>query len=185
MDLGTRAIATFDALAEYCRRVASAVGLICLEIFGYRDPRTRAYAVSLGHGAAADQHHSRRRRRSGARPRLPAAEDLERFGVTEDDLRRGRVTPAVAALLQFECERARDYYRRAAAAAAGRRCRAAWWPPRSWAASTSGSCGASSARGYDVFSRRIRVPRPHARDRAAHLARLLDALSCTCALPVR
>ena len=37
MDLSHARYQTFDALLEYCRRVASAVGLICVEIFGYRD----------------------------------------------------------------------------------------------------------------------------------------------------
>src|SRR5262245_24314294 len=45
MDLAHARYQTFDALSEYCRRVASTVGLICIEIFGYRDRRTRAYAV--------------------------------------------------------------------------------------------------------------------------------------------
>ena len=39
MDLDRARYATFEALTEYCRRVASTVGLICVEIFGYRDPR--------------------------------------------------------------------------------------------------------------------------------------------------
>ena len=45
MDLACASYETFDALSEYCRRVASAVGLICLEIFGYKDPSARAYAA--------------------------------------------------------------------------------------------------------------------------------------------
>ncbi len=48
MDLDHARYPTFDALLGYCRRVASTVGLICVEIFGYRDPRTREYAVNLG-----------------------------------------------------------------------------------------------------------------------------------------
>ena len=47
MDLAHSRYATFDALVQYCRRVASAVGLICLEIFGYKNPGARAYAESL------------------------------------------------------------------------------------------------------------------------------------------
>ena len=39
MDLAQVRYQTFDELADYCRRVASAVGLVCVEIFGYRDPR--------------------------------------------------------------------------------------------------------------------------------------------------
>jgi 15-cis-phytoene synthase len=48
MDLAHTRYQTFDALTQYCRRVASAVGLICLEIFGYTDPGARRYAESLG-----------------------------------------------------------------------------------------------------------------------------------------
>src|SRR6185436_8024410 len=48
MDLSQTRYETFEALLEYCRRVASAVGLICVEIFGYRDLGSLAYAESLG-----------------------------------------------------------------------------------------------------------------------------------------
>src|SRR5262245_25155022 len=48
MDAEPRRYATFADLREYCLRVASAVGLICLEIFGYRDQASRDYAISLG-----------------------------------------------------------------------------------------------------------------------------------------
>src|SRR5512144_972098 len=48
MDLAQVRYQTFVQLADYCRRVASAVGLVCVEIFGYRDPAARSYAVDLG-----------------------------------------------------------------------------------------------------------------------------------------
>ena len=48
MDLDSRRYETFADLYEYCIRVASAIGLICLEIFGYDDPRSRQYATDLG-----------------------------------------------------------------------------------------------------------------------------------------
>src|SRR5207245_6783205 len=48
MDLGVSRYETFDDLRVYCRRVASAVGLICLPIFGCGHPRSRDYAVDLG-----------------------------------------------------------------------------------------------------------------------------------------
>ena len=159
MDLEYERYPTFDALSEYCRRVASTVGLVCLEIFGYRDPRSRSYAVNLGMALQLtniirDVATDLRR----GRVYLPL-EDLQRFGVTDEDLRRGEVTPKVRDLLRFECERARDYYRRAAADL-----------PRSDARSLvaaeimRGIYYAILRRieraGYDVFSRRIRVPRP-------------------------
>lgn len=158
MDLRTVRYATFPALVEYCRRVASAVGLICLEIFGYRNPEARTYAENLG---LALQLTNIIRDISvdivRGRIYLPA-EDLERFGVGEDDLRSGRLTPQVIGLLQFECERAHTYYRRAAS----------HLPPEDARSLVAAEImgGIYSAilrrierRGYDVFSSRIRLPR--------------------------
>ncbi|MDA1183648.1 MAG: presqualene diphosphate synthase HpnD [Acidobacteria bacterium] len=159
MDLDDVRYPTFEALADYCRRVASTVGLICIEIFGYRDPASRTYAVDLGmalqltnivRDVAADLQQGRLY--------LPV-EDLERFGVTEDALRQGQVTPAVRDLLRFECERAREYYARAAAVLPRVDARSLV------AAEIMGGIYFGILRrieraGYDVFSRRIRVPRP-------------------------
>jgi phytoene synthase len=160
MDLSHARYETFDALLEYCRRVASAVGLICVEIFGYRDLGSLAYAESLGialqltniiRDVAVDLRRGR--------IYLPG-EDMRRFGVSEDDLRRGRVTPEVAALLKFECDRAHTHYQRAA-----------WQLPATDAMSLVaaeimggiyyGILTRIEAANYDVFSSRIRVPRLH------------------------
>lgn len=159
MDLGTSRYATFDDLSAYCRRVASAVGLICVEIFGYSDPRARDYAVRLGM-ALQLTNIVRDVSADAARGRvyLPE-EDMARFGVTADDLRRGDVTPAVRGLLRYQCDRARSYYREAAAAL----------PPGDayhlLAAEIMGAVYFEILRriegaDYDVFRRRIRVPRP-------------------------
>jgi phytoene synthase len=160
MDLDHARYPTFAALEEYCRRVASAVGLICVEIFGYRNPAARDYAVSLGialqltnivRDVAVDLRMGR--------IYLPA-EDLARFDVSDADLSAGVVTPRIAALLRFECDRARDYYRRAAAELPGEDARTLV------AAEIMGAIYFEILRrieraGYDVFTRRIRVPRPH------------------------
>jgi phytoene synthase len=113
MDLEPATYETFEDLEVYCYRVASAVGLCCIEIFGYTDPRARDYAVNLGialqltnilRDVGADA-------RAG-RVYLPQ-EDLRRFGVTRDDLAASRYTQPFVELARFEAARARDYYRRA------------------------------------------------------------------------
>lgn len=160
MDLDHARYQTFEALLEYCRRVASTVGLICIEIFGYRDPRTREYAVNLGlalqltniiRDVAADA--------ARGRVYLPL-EDLRRFGCDDAMIAGGRMTPALRALLQFECDRAHDYYRLARASLPRADAR------RMVAAEIMGGIYLAILRrveraGYDVFVRRIRVPRPH------------------------
>ena len=89
MDLGRTRYATFDELRLYCYRVASAVGLVCIEIFGYRNPRTREYAENLGI-AFQLTNIIRDVSEDAARGRiyLPL-EDLARFGVTEEEILRG------------------------------------------------------------------------------------------------
>jgi phytoene synthase len=118
MDLTPRRYATFADLREYCEKVASAVGLAAIEIFEYRSPATRAYAVELG-VALQLTNILRDLDADAARGRLYLPlEDLARFGVAEPGLReRGGPAglPAVQTLLQFEAERAREHYVRAAA----------------------------------------------------------------------
>ena len=125
--------------------MASTVGLICLEIFGYTRPESRDYAVNLG--IALQLTNIIRDVRvdlERGRVYLPQ-DDLRRFGVTEADLRAGRVTEGVRELLAHECGRAREYYRRAQQLLpredAGRSL-----PPRSCAASTRASSTGSSGR---------------------------------------
>ena len=113
MDLRRTTYETEEDLYPYCYRVASAVGLCCIEIFGYTDPRAREYAVQLGmalqltnilRDVGADA-------RAG-RVYLPQ-EDLRKFGVTVDDLVAGRHTENVTRLMAHEAARAREFYRRA------------------------------------------------------------------------
>jgi phytoene synthase len=159
MDLHRHRYDTFDDLVEYCQRVASAVGLMCVEIFGCRGPDAREYAVNLGL-ALQLTNIVRDVKDDLARGRvyLPL-EDLARFGVSEADLAAGALTEPVRRLLRFQCTRARDYYSRAAAALPARSAKALV------AAEIMGGIYFEilqriERRGYDVFSSRVRVPKP-------------------------
>jgi phytoene synthase len=159
MDLTKDRYETLDELLEYCRRVASAVGLICIEIFGCRDARSRDYAINLGlalqlTNIVRDVGVDLAR----GRVYLPQ-EDLRRFQCTEAALRAGVVTAPVRALLAFEITRAREYFRRAAMALPRADAR------RLVAAEIMGAIYQDilrrvERRQYDVFSEVIRVPRP-------------------------
>jgi phytoene synthase len=165
MDLHPRRYDRFQDLYEYCIRVASAVGLLCVEIFGCRDQGSQQYAIDLG---VALQLTNILRDVPGdfARGRVYIPqEDFVRFGCTEADLAaeiaqagRGVRSAAVRQLLAFQAGRARDYYARADAAlprADARRLVAA----RIMSAIYRGILRRIVRSDYDVFSRVIRVPR--------------------------
>ena len=115
MDLTKRRYATFAELELYCWRVASAVGLASIEVFGYSNPAARDYAVDVGL-ALQLTNILRDISEDAERDRiyLPA-EDLETFDVPAEDLLRGVYNRRFCALMEFESERARGYYRSAAA----------------------------------------------------------------------
>lgn len=159
MDLREQSYSTFDELREYCLRVASAVGHICVAIFGCRDEAAHRYATDLG--IALQLTNIIRDVRSDlARGRLYVPlEDLARFDCPVDGLRAGIVSPPVRALLAFECERARAFYRsaeRLLASADRRRLVAA----RIMGAIYFAILKRIERRGYDVFSEVVRLPRP-------------------------
>jgi phytoene synthase len=113
MDLTVTRYDTFAALYRYCYHVASVVGLVCIHVFGYRDPRAREYAEYCGI-AFQLTNILRDLAEDSAMDRvyLPR-EDLDRFGYSEEDLRQGVVDERFVRLMRFEVERAREYYRRA------------------------------------------------------------------------
>ena len=167
MDLNRTEYESIGDLLEYCRRVASAVGLICIEIFGCKDDGAREYAINLGI-ALQLTNIVRDVGVDLARGRiyLPQ-EDLRRFACTREDLTRGVVTEPVRALVAFEIGRAREYFLRTARALPRADAR------KLVAAEIMGAIYQEilrriERRGHDVFSQVIRVPRP---------ARLLIAMT--------
>ncbi len=117
MDLDRKSYATFEDLKPYCYKVASVVGLMCLEVFSYKDPGAKQFAVDLG--MAFQLTNILRDVKTDAqrgRTYLPDA-DLQRFGLTRDDLLRlttldsfGAKDKAFRSLFAFETARARDFY---------------------------------------------------------------------------
>lgn len=110
MDLDVSEYETFDDLYKYCFNVASAVGLVCLQIFGFRDPRARKYAEQCGI-AFQLTNILRDVKEDAERGRiyLPL-EDLRRFHYSPDELRQRIVDDRFRKLMRFEAERAREYY---------------------------------------------------------------------------
>ncbi len=159
MDLSVTRYDTFEDLALYCYRVASTIGLIAVEIFGYTNPRTRDYAVNLGMALQLvnilrDLESDARR----GRLYLPR-EDLERFGVRPGEVLAGRCNDPFIELMQFECDRARHYFDLARQ----------MLPPEDRRAMVAAEIMAAiywrllrliQKRGYNVFGKRVRLSRP-------------------------
>jgi len=110
MDLSRTRYQTFEELRPYCYRVASALGLICIEIFGYRNPSAKIYAENLGL-ALQLTNILRDVREDAARGRiyLPL-EDLARFNVSEEEILGGVYSSNFVSLMDFEAKRARELY---------------------------------------------------------------------------
>jgi phytoene synthase len=116
MDLSRHRYQNFDDLRLYCHRVASVVGLISIEIFGYRNSRAKIYAENLGI-ACQLTNIIRDVREDAARGRiyLPQ-EDLARFNVSEEEILQVRHSDRFERLMAFEAARADGFYREAVAA---------------------------------------------------------------------
>jgi phytoene synthase len=156
-DLEPRRIETFEQLYKYCYQVASVVGLTTIHIFGF-DTRS-ALPLAEKCGVAFQLTNILRDIREDAgrgRIYLPA-EDLRRFGVTEDDLRAGRRNEPFLRLMGFEAERARAYYEesRPLLDLIHPRSRASLW---ALIAIYSRLLERIERSNYDVFRRRVRLP---------------------------
>ncbi|MGH7840267.1 MAG: presqualene diphosphate synthase HpnD, partial [Candidatus Binataceae bacterium] len=159
MDLTRQRYASFEELRLYCRRVASAVGLICIEIFGYRNPATRTYAERLGL-AFQLTNILRDVREDAARGRIYIPrEDLERFDVSEDEILQSAYTPGFNQLMEFEAGRARAFYREAGAALAPED-RPAMIAAEGMRLIYSALLERIVRSGYRVFDRRLSVSTP-------------------------
>jgi phytoene synthase len=114
MDLTIQRYQTFEELRVYCYRVASAVGLVSIEIFGYRNAACKEYAVQLG--LALQMTNIIRdvgKDLDAGRIYLPL-EDLARFGYSEKDLQDRQYNDRFVQLMQFEADRARQFFAGAA-----------------------------------------------------------------------
>ena len=159
MDLLKTRYGTFSELEQYCYRAASTVGLICAEVFGYTNEKTKQYAINLG--IALQLTNILRDIKSDAkrgRIYLPL-EDLRKFGYSENDLLNCTYNEQFVELMKFECKRAHEYFRRAKV------CLAEEDKPLFTAARTMGNIYylvllRIERAHYDIFSRRIRLSSP-------------------------
>ena len=113
MDLEFDVYPSFKELQLYCYRVASVVGLLTVEIFGYKNRQTLKYAKDLGMAfqltnITRDVYEDVQR----GRVYLPQ-DEMARFNVSNDDLLAGKTTDNIVQLLKFQVDRANDFYAKA------------------------------------------------------------------------
>jgi len=160
MDLDTMRYETFADLYSYCYRVASAVGLACIHVWGFQGERAESFAESAGI-AFQLTNILRDLAEDAARGRvyLPR-EDLVRFGYSEDQLRQGARGERFAEMMSFQVARANGYYDAALPLAECLR-------PAGRAVflvmlrTYRGLLDEIVRRDYDVFSTRVRLSRLH------------------------
>jgi len=153
-DLEPRTLSTFDELYRYCYRVASVVGLTTIRIFGFHSPDALPLAEKCGIAFQLTNILRDIREDAGLGRIYIPAEDLDRFGVSPDDLRFARRTEPFGRLMEFEIERARGYYRESSGLLdlVDREARASLW---ALIAIYSSLLEHVSESHYDVLSRRI------------------------------
>jgi len=106
---------TFDQLRNYCYRVASTVGLICIEIWGYGDPAARELAIERGIAfQLTNIIRDYKQDFDAGRIYLPL-EDFQRHGIDPQDLRAWNKPSACNAMMKQQMQRAEEYYERSAA----------------------------------------------------------------------
>lgn len=113
MDLQKKRYLSFEDLTQYCYRVASTVGLMCIEIFGYKNNSAKDYAINLG--IAMQLTNIIRdvgRDSDNGRIYLPQP-DLRQFNYSEEDLFQKKYDSNFIALMEMESNRAKDYFRKA------------------------------------------------------------------------
>ena len=111
-DLVKTRFADFAELRDYCYKVASVVGLICIEVFGYDDPSAEDYAVDMGI-ALQLTNILRDLDEDAERDRIYLPQDeMARFGYTDQDLKNRVVNEPFRSLMRYQAERARSYYAR-------------------------------------------------------------------------
>jgi len=157
MDLNKNQYKNFDELYTYCYRVAGVIGLIMLKIFGYNHLEAEKYALDLGiamqlTNILRDIKEDYKKQRIY----LPQQE-MNRFQVSEDHIRKERLDENFISLLKFQIKRARDYYATSTLGITmiedAQSCFVVWAMKDMY----SGILNAIEKNNYDVFSKRACV----------------------------
>lgn len=110
MDLQRKRYLSFDDLVQYCYCVASTVGLMCIEIFGYKNKAAKDYAINLGL-AMQITNILRDVKKDSEKGRIYLPQnDMNTFNYAEEDLLASKYNPNFVSLMKYESERAKEFF---------------------------------------------------------------------------
>ncbi len=156
MDLQHKRYWTFDELIQYCYRVASTVGLMCIEIFGYKHSSAKDYAVNLGL-AMQLTNILRDVKKDSEKGRIYLPQhDLVQFNYTEEDLHNRNYNNNFVSLMKHEADRA-EYYFNKADEALNIEDKRSMFPARAMQHIYNRLLKKIKAENYDVFNKKIKV----------------------------
>ncbi len=156
MDLQQKRYVTFNDLQTYCYHVASTVGLMCIEIFGYRHHSAKDFAVNLG--IALQLTNILRDVKKDAekgRIYLPK-EDLEKFNYNESDIFNNTYNENFQKMMKYQVERAKEYFD-AATNCLNREDKKAMFAARAMQHIYSRMLNKIVDADYDVYNKSIRI----------------------------
>jgi 15-cis-phytoene synthase len=113
MDLQRDRYLSFEELTQYCYRVASTVGLMCIEIFGYKNKSTKDYAVNLGLAMQLTNILRDVKKDSQVGRIYLPQNDMKAFDYSENDLMERKYNPNFVSLMKHEADRAEEYFTKA------------------------------------------------------------------------
>lgn len=156
LDLNFSRYENFESLKEYCYRVASSVGLISIEIFGYKNIRTKDFAINLGIALQLTNIlRDIRKDLENDRIYLPK-EDMERFSYSEDDLFSRKYNNNFIELMKFQVERV-EYYFKLASSSLSKEDVKSMFPARAMQSVYYNLLQKIVDNNYDVLNKTIRV----------------------------
>ena len=156
MDLQKKRYLTFNDLQTYCYNVASTVGLMCIEIFGYRHPSAKDFAVNLG--IALQLTNILRDIKKDAekgRIYLPK-EDMDKFNYNETDIFNNTYNENFQRMMEYQVERASEYFN-AATACLNREDKKAMFAARAMQHIYSRMLNKIVDADYNVYQNRIKI----------------------------
>ncbi|MEW5842965.1 MAG: presqualene diphosphate synthase HpnD [Bacteroidota bacterium] len=156
MDLQRKRYLSFEDLMQYCYLVASTVGLMCIEIFGYKNKSAKDYAVNLGL-AMQLTNILRDVKKDSEKGRIYLPQkDLANFDYTENDLLNHKYAPNFVSLMKYEASRAEEFFDKANQSL-DLDDKPAMFPARAMQHIYHKLLTKIEAENFDVFSKKIKV----------------------------